>query len=51
MRVRILAAVSAALLATALAPAAAFAGPVNPVPLKGTVWTTMAGRPARRAPA
>ena len=36
MRVRILAALSAALLATALAPAAAFAAPDNPVPLKGT---------------
>jgi hypothetical protein len=45
MRVRILAAVSAALLATALAPAAAFAGPVNPVPLKGTIWTTAPAPP------
>ena len=42
MRLRILAAVSAALLATALAPAAAFAAPNHSVPLKGTMWTTMA---------
>lgn len=42
MRLRILAALSAALLATALAPAAAFAAPDSGVPLKGTVWTTMA---------
>jgi hypothetical protein len=45
MRVRILAALSAALLATALAPAAAFAAPDNGVPLKGTIWTTMAPAP------
>ena len=42
MRLRILAAMSAALLATALAPAAASAAPDIGVPLKGTVWTTMA---------
>lgn len=42
MRVRILAALSAALLVTALAPAAAFATPDIGVPLKGTIWTTMA---------
>lgn len=42
MRLRILAALSAALLATALAPAAAFATPDFGVPLKGTIWTTMA---------
>ena len=45
MRVRILAALSAALLATALAPASAIAAPANPVPLKGTVWTTMDAGP------
>jgi hypothetical protein len=45
MRVRILAALSAALLATALAPAAAFAAPDIGVPLKGTIWTTMASVP------
>ena len=45
MRVRILAALSAALLATALAPAAAFAAPDIGVPLKGTMWTTMAPDP------
>jgi hypothetical protein len=42
MRLRFLAALSAALLATALAPAAAFAAPDHSVPLKGTMWTTMA---------
>jgi hypothetical protein len=42
MRLRILAALSAALLGTALAPAAAFAAPDIGVPLKGTMWTTMA---------
>ena len=51
MRIRILAALSAVLLATALAPASAMAAPGNPVPpLKGTVWTTMpqaSGPPAQ----
>ena len=50
MRIRILAALSAVLLATALAPASAMAAPVNPVPLKGTIWTTSAelsGPPAQ----
>lgn len=45
MRVRILAALSAALLATAVAPAAVFAAPDIGVPLKGTIWTTMASVP------
>ncbi len=45
MRSRILAALSAALLATAAAPAAAFAAPDIGVPLKGTIWTTMAPVP------
>lgn len=42
MRMRILAAASPALLAVALAPASAMAAPDDPVPLKGTLWTTMA---------
>jgi hypothetical protein len=45
MRKRLLPAMSAALLATALAPASAFAAPLNDVPLKGTLWTTMQATP------
>lgn len=36
---------SAALLATALAPAAAIAAPDIGVPMKGTIWTTVAPVP------
>lgn len=45
MRMRILAALPAALLVAALAPAAAMAAPDDPVPLKGALWTTMAEAP------
>jgi hypothetical protein len=42
MSVRFLAAVSAALLAGAVAPGPAMAATTNHVPLKGTIWTTSA---------
>lgn len=50
MRVRILAAVFAALLAAALAPASVMAADNHNVPLKGTIWTTSAEEAGPPAP-